>query len=137
MDTARAVSCNGSNLVLTTFTTNGIHYTAILDTQDRFVFKYGYVEASINFDDSPGMWSAYWMESPTMGSYIGEPAYAGIEIDVCEHRKVDASGNNIDGQVVANLHWDGYGASHKSTGSGNIGSGLGTGFHTYAVNWTD
>ena len=137
INTSKSISCNGSNLVITTYTREGAHYTGLLDSRDRFVFKYGYAESSINFDDSPGMWSAYWMISPTMGSYLGDPGYAGIEIDVCEHRKVDGSNLNIDGVVVANLHWDGYGTAHKSIGSGNIGSGLGTGFHTYAVKWTE
>ena len=137
INTPRSVLCNGSNLVITTFTTNSIHYTAIITSQDRFVLKYGYLESSINFDDSPGMWSAYWLESPTMGTYIGDPAYAGIEIDICEHRKVDYNGNNIDGIGQVNLHWDGYGADHKAIGSGDLNAGLGTGFHSLAVQWTD
>src|SRR5208282_5916624 len=42
---------------------------------------------------------------------------------------------NISGMVTIDLHWDGYGSSEKSASSGLVGSGLGTGFHTYGCLW--
>lgn len=136
VNTPAAVSLNGSNLVVTTFTSNNVHYTGGVAGDGKFTFRQGYAEASIAFSDTNGMWSAFWMMPPTMGQYIGDPGYAGTEIDICEHLKVNGSGANIDNVVQSTVHWDGYGADHKSVTSGYIGSGLNTGFHTYALKWT-
>jgi regulation of enolase protein 1 (concanavalin A-like superfamily) len=71
-----------------------------------------------------------------MGNPIGSPNIAGTEIDICEHRKVDGSGVSRDGNIGGVIHWDGYGADHRSHGydSGNLG--LGTGYHIYGMEWT-
>jgi autotransporter-associated beta strand protein len=135
-----AVAVTNGKLVITTYTSNSVHYTGMVGTQSRFSFKYGYLESAIDFDGESGMWSAFWAQSRNMGSYIGEPAFAGTEIDIVEHRKIYGVGGvntNIEDQAVANIHWDGYGVDHKRAGSGLIGSGLGTGFHTYGVLWDE
>lgn len=131
-----AVSVAGGNLTISTYTLGGTHYTGMISTQDTYPYTYGYIEARIDYDSNPGMWSAFWMQSPTMGNPIGSPNTAGTEIDICEHRKVDGSGVNRDGNIGGVIHWDGYGADHKSVGydSGNLG--LGTGFHIYGMEWT-
>jgi len=136
VNTPSAVTVSNGILTITTFTSNSTHYTGMVSTDGKYYPTYGYIEASINFDSSPGMWSAFWLQSPGMGGDIGNPAKAGNETDICEHRRQDSGGNNIDGNVQINIHWDGYGGSHKSQGSGNVGSGLGSGYHTYAVWWT-
>lgn len=134
VNSAAAVSMNGSNLVITTFTSGGKHYTGLIQTSGKFNPRYGYTEASIKWSDSPGMWSAYWMWVGTMTT-VGDVSVNGAEMDVCEHRSQDNNAANINNQVQANIHWDGYGTDAKSTGSGNIGSGLGSGFHTYGLRW--
>ena len=131
-----AVAVSGGNLVLSTYTSGSTHYTGMVSTESTYLFTYGYVEARIDYNDSPGMWSAFWMQSPTMGNPIGSPNSAGTEIDICEHRKVDGSGASIDSSIVGNLHWDGYGASHQSTGYTSPNLGLGTGFHIYGMEWS-
>jgi autotransporter-associated beta strand protein len=136
INTSSAVSVGSGNLTITTYTTNGTHYTGMIATDNKFRTKFGYWEASIDWNDAPGMWSAYWMQSPTMGADISDPVTSGCEIDIQEHRSIDSGGNNIANQVQANIHWNGYGASHQSQGSGNQGSGLNTGFHTYGFKWT-
>jgi beta-glucanase (GH16 family) len=131
-----AVTVTNGKLVITTYTSNSVHYTGMIGTQGRFSIKYGYLEAAIDFDAESGTWGAFWLQSRSMGSYIGEPEFAGTEIDIVEHRKVygtDGSNTNIENQAVANVHWDGYGVDHKRAGSGLIGSGLGKGFHTYGL----
>ena len=134
---ANAVSLNGSNLVVTTYTSNGVHYSGGVWSPGRFHLKYGYVESSIQYSNTPGDWSAFWMQSPTMGQYLGDPAFAGEEIDISEHRQVDSGSNDISGIVNMALHWDGYGASHKSVSTLTPNLGLGAGFHTYAYLWTE
>lgn len=136
VNVSSAVSVSGGNLAITTYTTNGTHYTGIIATDNKFRTKFGYWEASIDWNDAPGMWSAYWMQSPTMGANISDPVTSGCEIDIQEHRSIDSASNNIANQVQANIHWNGYGASHQSQGSGNQGSGLNTGFHIYGFKWT-
>lgn len=137
INTPAAVSLNGSNLVITTYTSGGTHYSAFVQSAGKFHPRYGYTEASIKWSDSPGMWSAYWMWISTM-TIVGDVSVNGAEMDVCEHRLLDGNaGNaNINNIVQSNYHWDGYAAGvGQSVGSGNIGSGLGTGFHTYALRW--
>ncbi len=131
-----AVAVGDGVLTISTYTSGGTHYTGMISTQDTYLYTYGYIEARINYDSSPGMWSAFWMQSPTMGNPIGSPNVAGTEIDICEHRKVDGNGVNRDGNIGGVIHWDGYGDDHRSHGydSGNIG--LGTGYHIYGMEWT-
>jgi autotransporter-associated beta strand protein len=136
INTSSAVSVSGGNLTITTYTTNGTHYTGIIATDNKFRTKFGYWEASIDWNDAPGMWSAYWMQSPTMGANVSDPVTSGCEIDIAEHRSIDSGGTDISGKVQANIHWNGYSASHVSQGSGNVGSGLNAGFHTYGCKWT-
>jgi beta-glucanase (GH16 family)/regulation of enolase protein 1 (concanavalin A-like superfamily) len=131
-----AVSVGDGKLTISTYTLGGTHYTGMIATQNTYLYTYGYIEARINYDSNPGMWSAFWMQSPTMGNPIGSPNSAGTEIDICEHRKVDGSGVNRDGNIGGVIHWDGYGTAHRSHGydSGNLG--LGTGYHIYGMEWT-
>jgi autotransporter-associated beta strand protein len=136
VNTASAVSVNGSNLVITTYTSAGTHYTGMIATDATFRSRYGYWESSIKWGDTNGMWSAFWTQSPTMGANLNDPVVSGSEIDIAEHRFVDGSNNNIANQVQVNIHWNGYGPSGQSSGSGNVGSGLSAGFHTHGILWT-
>ena len=108
----------------------------MIATDQKFRSRYGYWESSIKWGDTNGMWSAFWMQSPTMGANLNDPAVSGSEIDIAEHRFVDGGNNNIANQVQVNIHWNGYGSSGQSSGSGNVGAGLGTGFHTHGILWT-
>lgn len=136
VNATNTVTLNGSNLVITTYTSNTTHYTAYVNTSGKFLVRFGYLESRIDYNDSPGEWSAFWMQSPTMGKYIGEPELSGLEIDICEHRFVDSGGANLDGKVQHTFHWDGYGTNHKSSGKLTADLGLGNGFHTYGFQWT-
>lgn len=131
-NTADAVTVSGGALKITTYTEGGLNYTGMIGTQGKFSQAYGYWEASINFNGSPGMWSAFWLQSPTMGNPIGNPAVAGTEMDIVEF----LSHPNSAGHVNMATHWDGYGADHKATSlKSNKGAAL-TGYHTYGLLWT-
>ena len=137
VNVTNAVSLNGTNLVITTYTSNSVHYTAMLANNTTFLSRNGYWETSAKWGDTNGMWSALWMQSPTMGTYLYDPAVSGSEIDIVEHRSTDGGSNgDIISQAENNIHWNGYGSSAASAGSGLIGSGLGSGFHTYGFLWT-
>jgi beta-glucanase (GH16 family) len=139
VNTPAAVAVGGGNMTITTYTQNGTHYTGFVGSRDKFDATYGYWEARINFQDSPGMWSAFWVHSPTIGNPVGNPAVAGTEIDIVEHRVRDSGGADISNRSVSNLHWDGYGANHRSVGSGLVNNPsaapLQGNFHLYALQW--
>ena len=136
VNVTNAATLNGTNLVINTYTSGGTHYTAMLATDGTFRSRYGYWEANVKWGDTNGMWSAIWMQSPTMGTYLNDAFVSGSEIDISEHRYVDNLTNSIANIVQNNIHWNGYGSAAASAGSGNIGSGLGSGFHTYGFLWT-
>jgi autotransporter-associated beta strand protein len=136
VNVANAVSLDGSNLVITTYTSNKVHYTGMIATHETFRARYGYWESRIRWGDTNGMWSAFWLQSPEMIARSPEPRLAGSEIDIAEHRYLDKDTNNIANKIQVNLHWNGYGPSSRSSGSGNVASGLADGFHTYGFLWT-
>ena len=144
-DTANALSFNGSNLVITTYTQGGTNFTCQIYTEKKFESKFGYWESDIEWGDSNGTWSAFWMLPPSQSysasKYIdlNEPQISGSEIDICEHRYVDGSGDYIAPQIQVNLHYYQGSTSEKSDPGSPLspsGGGLQTGFHTYGFLWT-
>lgn len=138
-NTPGAVAVTGGNLTISTYSKGTTHYTGMVSTNNVFLYTYGYIEARINYDDSPGMWSAFWMQGPTMGNpsiYSVDTNLAGTEIDICEHRVVDANSSNISSKIVGNIHWKGYGADHQSTGYTSPNLDLGGSYHIYGMEWT-
>jgi beta-glucanase (GH16 family) len=139
VNTPAAISVAGGYLTVTTYTSGGTHYTGFLGTSNGFRATYGYWEARVAFQDSPGMWSAFWDQSPTIGNPLGNPAVAGTEVDTVEHRATDGT-SDISNKAESNIHWDGYGSSEHSAGSGlenNPGGvSLQGNFHLYALQWS-
>lgn len=128
-------------LTITTSTDGGTHHTAFLTTQDTYLTTFGYVEARIMFNDSPGEWCAFWLYSPTNGTPLGDPATAGAEIDMVEHRVTDQGGwTALRDMIAMNLNWDGYGSNEQNRQrvvpiGGN--APVQGAWHTYGVLWTD
>ena len=153
--TADAVSVGGGALMIKTYTNGGTHYSGMISTQTLlglggFEQTYGHFEARIRFNSSSGGWSAFWLQSPTMGATIGDPASSGVEMDVAEHRArcVDAPApeplltctnpGGIADRVQTALLWDGYGADGKVAAKLSAPlAGLANGsWHTWALRWT-
>jgi autotransporter-associated beta strand protein len=142
IDVTNAVSMNGSNLVITTYSVNGTNYSALIASDNHFHPRYGYYEASMQWGDTNGMCSCFWLRSPDMGSWVNDPYVAGGEIDVAEHVYVGATDNYRANTIEENMHWDGYGAYEQNGGSDIIGSNflgqsyhINQGFHLYGFNW--
>jgi len=131
-----AISVSNGCLTITTYTEAGRQHTGMVSTRGKFEPIHGYWEARIRYDDSPGMWSAFWLQSPTMGRPVGDPARAGVEIDIGEHRAVGKAGEQLAGQIQHTLHWDGYGAAHKSKAHLTPDLKLASSFHVYGFEWT-
>lgn len=135
VNTPDAVSVTNGTLSITTYTESGTNFTGMIGTENLHIPLYGYIEARMNFNDSPGEWSAFWMTAKTM-VIPGDPHANGTEIDIVEHRSVNANNVLNHNRAVANIHWDGYGTEHKSVGSGLVGANLSTGWHLFAMEWT-
>jgi hypothetical protein len=73
--TPEAVAVHDGLLTLTTYTdASGRHHTGFVGTQGVVEVTYGYFEARIRFNDSPGGWCAFWIDSPTNGDPMAIPA---------------------------------------------------------------
>ena len=84
----------------------------------------GYIEARINFEQSPGMWSTFWM----MPNAYGPVGYPGTEMDIVEHMSNDNS------TCYTGYYWDGYGAnSHHVQQTFNLSPAWG--YHVYGLAW--
>jgi len=136
--TADAVQVRPWDLHIRTYTRDGHHYTGFINTRGRFMAVYEYIEARINFHDAPGTHCAFWLYTLTIdNAIIGDPQHSGTEIDIVEHRVVDASGKDIRNLASMNLHWDGYGPDHKHLGKDWVAPvSLNDSWHTYALLWT-
>jgi neutral ceramidase len=133
LNVADAVSVGGGQLTITTYTSDGKHYTGMIGTEGKFERRFGYWEARVRFEGAPGMWSAFWIQTPTFGRPPNDPATAGTEIDVIEHRVSDQSGKDISGPAHHALHIGGAKSQTHVTEELKLGSG----FHTYGVQWTE
>lgn len=119
------------HLLLTTKRKGGKYLTAMISTQGKFEATRGYFECRAQLQRQAGHWSAFWLQSPTVGKEIGKPEESGVEVDVFEYLRKDGD------MVRHNLHWDGYREHHKTTGGKGKASGLSQGWHTFGVLWTE
>lgn len=137
-----AVTVANGSAIITTYTESGEHYSGFIETKDRFSQAFGYYEARIQFNDVPGMWSAFWLmprDLPTAlpPELLGNPDFAGVEVDIVEHRKVKQNGTDIENVINNALHWNGYNANHLRSTQESAHPALSNGtWHTYGVLWT-
>jgi len=126
------VSLDGAgHLVLTTDRDGNDVHTAMIGTEGTFQTTFGYFECRAKLQRQIGHWSAFWLQTPTMGKEIGNPEASGTEIDIFEYL------NKFGDGVVHNIHWDGYQEHHKSDGGRASIPGLSQGWHTFGLLWTD
>jgi beta-glucanase (GH16 family) len=125
-----AVKVEDGLLKLLAMRKDGKILISAVGTQNTFMSRYGYYECRARLQRSPGVWAAFWIQSPKI-SQGEDPAVFGAEIDIMEcFRKLGAD------IVSHNVHWA-YGANQKSTrGMQSYREGVGEGFHTFALEWT-
>ena len=111
----------------------GSNYTsARINTEDRFAFKYGRIEASIKLPSGQGLWPAFWMLS--QDSPYGTWAASG-EIDIMEAVNLDGTGAN---EIYGTLHYGGAFPANIYTGvTYTPGPDVTDDFHTYALEWDE
>lgn len=110
----------------------GRSYTSSrINTQGKFVFKYGRVDVRANLPFGQGTWPAIWMLGENI-STVGWP-FCG-EIDIMEM----IGGQNRENTVHGTTHWQGpaayasYGGSHSLTGTT-----FNDGFHVFSITWDE
>jgi len=110
------------------------NYCGAVSTQSSFLHTYGYWQAAIRFAYRPGMQCSFWIQSPSIGRYIGDPARSGVEMDVFEHVSRETRADGFDHAV----HWDGYQPPlHKSVAKDSQYVSLDDGkFHLFSLAWT-
>lgn len=107
---------------------NGLTWPIAEIKPAKFVHKYGYYEIRCQLQKQPGWWSAFWLQSPMIGSCL-DPTRAGVELDIMENF-------TRDNKISHNIHWDGYGTDHKHKGSGDmLIKDTSKEFHTFGMYW--
>lgn len=99
-------------------------------SKPKFLKRYGYFECRCQFQRQPGWWSAFWLQSPKIGS-TASPEESGIEVDIMENF-------SRDGEYSHNMWWGGYGQDVTGAHSGprKIPEAELTGWHTFGVDWS-
>ncbi|MDF2926585.1 MAG: glcA 1 [Paenibacillaceae bacterium] len=97
--------------------------------EPKFMHQYGFYECRCRMQQQEGWWSAFWLQSPVIGSTL-DPRLSGVEVDIMEQ----FSRTNM---VNHNNHWSGYGCQHQSSGSVNSQlADTPDGFHVFGLEWT-
>ena len=105
--------------------------------EPKFLHKYGYYEVRIKLQKQKGWWSAFWVQSPTIGC-SPNPETAGVELDIMECF--------IPGTIAPHtIHWGGYGPDHDNIDSNHekiippehdiVLEETEDGFHTFGMHW--
>ena len=99
-------------------------------TMRKFEFGPGYYEASIKFDDTMGIWGAFWMMCGFVSREDNPSGEKAVEIDIIESIEANVGKSNHA------LHWDGYKEKHKSLGYTNYVDIYDGNFHTFGLERT-
>jgi alpha-L-fucosidase len=105
--------------------------TGMISTQGLFETTYGYFEVRLKMQKEVGHWSAFWINTPTMGKPEGDPANAGVEIDVIEYLR----NGHYDDKAQHTIHWDHKTPSYQRDTKSVIMRDIDEGFHTFGVQW--
>ena len=102
--------------------------SAAINSEDHLELVNGYFEMRAALPRSAGYRPAFWISAKNINN-VDDPTHP-TEIDVMEYPVRNS-------HVTVNLHWNGYGAEHQTTGS--VMSPIATPpgeFHTYGVWWS-
>ncbi|HEX7260681.1 MAG TPA: glycoside hydrolase family 16 protein, partial [Luteolibacter sp.] len=133
-DTCRLDGEGNLTIAIRRNTETGRIETGGVTSQKKFQATHGYFECRSKVSDVDGAWSAFWVQSPTIGNPLNDATKAGVEIDVLEcfsgHKRYKDTARHT-------AHWDGYGKDHKHEALGVKVPGITENFHTYAVKWDE
>ncbi len=101
--------------------------TGVVRTLGKYEPTYGRFVIRCKLPTQAGWWVAFWMMQGDQGS-VGNGGVDGSEVDIMEAFGWSDKINHA-------IHWDGYGADHKSVGKNELIPGIHEGFHTYMLDW--
>lgn len=78
--------------------------------EPKFLHKFGYYEIRCRLPKCDGWHSAFWLQSPGIGSHP-KPEFAGVECDIMENYRQYKEGKMIGGNI-----WNGYGKDCQGSG---------------------
>jgi len=94
-----------------------------------FMHRYGYYEVRCKQPTQEGWWSAFWLQSPSIGTTY-DPTYSGIECDIMECFK-------RDGEVTSGNIFGGYGNQYKRDARIHYNIENPEDFHRFGVYWNE
>lgn len=105
--------------------------------EPKHLHKFGYYECRCKLQKGDNWWSAFWLQSPTIGTHPDEKR-AGVEVDILE--------SFFGGTYIPHfIHWGGYGDNYKfdTTNEGlrhatrEDSVKLDDGFHRFGCLWDE
>lgn len=97
--------------------------------EPKFQKKYGYFECRCKLKEKAGWWTAFWLQSPIIGSTMN-PQFSGVEVDIMEQFR-------LPDKIQHANHWNGYGSQHKGSGATYVDiEETEDGYHTFGLDWT-
>jgi len=105
--------------------------------EPKFLHKFGYYECRCKLQRGNNWWSAFWLQSPVIGTQLDEKK-AGVEVDILE----SFFGNTY---LPHNIHFGGYGNNYRMDTTKVPKSGcvaedaipVDDGFHRFGVLWEE
>ena len=96
-----------------------------------FLHRYGYYEILCRLNRQPGWWTAFWLQSPSIGAHPN-PEYCGVECDIMESQDFPEKGLIRCGNL-----WNGYGANAAGSGHKKYRLKETPGnWHRFGVDWS-
>ena len=97
--------------------------------ENKYTHKYGYYECRCRLQKQKGWWSAFWLQSPNIGSTL-DPKMSGSEVDIME--------SFYPGDVHPhNVFTGGYGQDMQCITVGGGEVEVNDEFHTFGLLWTE
>ncbi|MBQ5315978.1 MAG: glycoside hydrolase family 16 protein [Oscillospiraceae bacterium] len=121
---------DGGCLIIAIDKTGERYISGGVRTKGRFEQAYGYYEICCSVNTIPGYWTAFWLHNDSVANESGG-GRNGTEIDIYESPYCEQK------QIQHTLHWDGYGAAHRSEGKTVDADVYDGKFHTFGLLWTE
>ncbi|MBE7053092.1 MAG: glycosyl hydrolase family protein [Ruminococcaceae bacterium] len=96
--------------------------------EPKFMHRYGYYEVRCKLQKTPGWWSAFWIQSPSIGTTF-DPKWSGVEVDIMEY-----FGNN---KLTSGNFYGGYGVDLKRDARVRYDYTDTDEFHRFGLLWTE
>ena len=150
------IEFDGSNIIFKLVEKDGKLYSSQLQTGENWydrpsgegwgiakfstpkhLHKFGYYEVRCKLQKGDNWWSAFWLQSPTIGTHIDEKR-AGVEVDILE----SFFGNTY---IPHFIHWGGYGDDYHFDSTLDVNRAatskdsipVDDGFHRFGCLWDE